>query len=78
MSKKDLVQIIEKTGGKILDNANSEKTFQIILVPEENSVEQNVNLSKFKGNKLYSHKWILDSISNAKRLNADDFGLSYN
>lgn len=78
MSKKDLFQIIEKTGGKVLENANSEKVFQIILVPEENSIEQNVNLSKFKGNKLYSHKWILDSISNAKRLNADDFCLSYN
>lgn len=75
MKKNDLVRIIEKTGGKVLNSVNFENVYQISLVSEENTFDENSNFSEFKGNSLYSHKWILDSISNARLLKPDQYSL---
>lgn len=67
--------MIEKTGGKFTSNLK-EDTFEIIITAE-NEYENNIKLNSIetitRRKSLISHKWILDSISNATILDYDKY-----
>ena len=52
-------------GGKI--EKNEKNAEYLIRICEEGSAEEDVK-KDMKGSRIFSHKWILDSISNAKVL----------
>lgn len=67
----DLKEIIRKTGGKIRE-LSQKGVYQIVLTPEE----QETKISNIKKENIYSHKWILDSISNANVLDTEEYILN--
>ena len=79
IQRSDLIKIIEKAGGSVTKflQKNDKLIINILIQTLEDSQITN---SK-KGNKkelkqnLYSHRWILDSISNHTILNMQDYKL---
>jgi len=73
LQNEDLRKIIIKTGGRLSEEVQ-EGVFQIIISEEEDN-EISIKRSEVKEgeNKVISHKWILDSISNAKVLDFNNY-----
>ena len=57
-------------GAKI--EKNEKNAEHLLRICEEGSDAENVKKDR-KGGRILSHKWILDSISNAKVLEVDDY-----
>ena len=69
----DLKEIIQRTGGKISLTLKQD-VLELSLTAEEDLEENSKTLKKKnKYQNLFSHKWILDSISNAKVLDFNKY-----